>query len=204
MQILIRIALALFTPTSDADAEALHRFAPSYITVDVAREHVWAARVAGAAYGVDADMVLAISYHESRFTNNVVSKEAGGRVSCGVMTPYPTKTCLSKHLLAQYLDGTRHWAIDWRRAGDVRSEREALLGYAGGYRMIRRCRLGPVLRHKTRGDDLCRTPEVFAWIRARIIGARQIRDPLRTEARRRAPQGQRGRLPHELEQAERE
>ena len=175
MQILLRIALAIFTPTSDADAEALQRFAPSYVTVDTARAHVWTARVAAAAYGVDADMVLAISYHESRFTHNVVSKEAGGRVSCGVMTPYPTKKCVSKPLIAQYLDGTRHWAIDWQRAGDVRSNREALLGYAGGYRMIHRCRLGPVLRHKTHGDDLCRTPEVFARIRDRIVDARQPR-----------------------------
>ena len=175
MQILIRIVIALFTPTSDADAEALHRFAPSYVTVDAARDHVWAARTAATIYGVDADMLLAISWHESRLTANVVSKEAGGRVSCGVMTPYPTKTCVSKPLLAQYLDGTRHWAIDWRRAGDVRSDREALLGYAGGYRMIRRCRRGPVLRHKTHGDDLCRTPGVFAQIRSRIVAARQIR-----------------------------
>lgn len=175
MQILLQIALAIFTPTSDADAEALHRFAPSYVTIDTAREHVWAARVASAAYGVDADMTIAIAYHESRFTHNVVSKEAGGRVSCGVMTPYPTKTCVSKPLLAQYLDGARHWAIDWRRAGDVRNDREALLGYAGGYRMIRRCRQGPVLRHKTHGDDLCRTPEVFAGIKARIVAARQPR-----------------------------
>ena len=175
MQILIRIVIAIFTPTSDADAEALHRFAPSYVTVDAARDHVWAARAAATIYGVDADMLLAISWHESRLTANVVSKEANGRVSCGAMTPYPTKTCVSKPLVAQYLDGARHWAIDWRRAGDVRSDREALLGYAGGYRMIRRCRQGPVLRHKTHGDDLCRTPDVFAQIRSRIVVARQIR-----------------------------
>ena len=175
MEILIRLALALFTPTSDADAEALHRFAPSYVTVDSAREHIWAARAAAATYDVDADMVLAISYHESRFTPNVVTKEPGGRVSCGAMTPYPTKTCVTKPLLAQYLDGTRHWAIDWRRAGDVRSDREALLGYAGGYFLIRGCRRGPVLRHKTHGDDLCRTADVFAAIRASIVRARQTK-----------------------------
>ena len=172
MELLIQITLALFTLPSDADAEALHRFAPKYVTVDAARDHLWAARVAAAYYEVDADMVLAISYHESRFTDNVVSKEAGKRVSCGVMTPYPTKTCVSKPLLAQYLDGARHWAVDWRRAGDVRNDREALLGYAGGYSMIRRCRQGPVLRHKTHGDNLCKTPEAFGSIRARIIAAR--------------------------------
>ena len=91
------------------------------------------------------------------------------------MTPYPTKTCTPKSLLAQYLDGVRHWAIDWRRAGDVRSDREALLGYAGGYFLIRGCRKGPVLRHKTHGDDLCRTADVFAHIRSRIVAARQMR-----------------------------
>ena len=80
MQILLRIALAIFTPTSDADAEALQRFAPSYVTIDTAREHVWSARVAAAAYGVDADMTIAIAYHESRFTHNVVSKEADEEV----------------------------------------------------------------------------------------------------------------------------
>lgn len=176
MQILIRIALALFTPSaSDADAEALHRFAPSYVTVEAAREHLWAARTAAAIYGVDADTVLSISFHESRFTGNAVTKERGGRVSCGAMTPYPTKECESKSLLAQYLDGTRHWAIDWRRAGDVRNEHEALLGYAGGYQLIHACRLGPVLRHKTRGDDLCRTPDVFRWIRSRIVATRSLR-----------------------------
>ena len=174
MQILffLRFLIALVTPPSDSDAEALHRFAPRYVTVDAAREHLWAARVAAATYGVDADAALAISFHESRFTDGTVTKESGGRVSCGVMTPFPRKRCEAKPLLAQYLDGTGHWA-QWRRAGDVRNDREALLGYAGGYRLIRRCRRGPVLRHKTHGDDLCRTDVVFAQIRARIIAARQ-------------------------------
>lgn len=167
-----RFLIALLTPTSDADAEALHRFAPKYVTVDGAREHVWAARTAAAAYGVDADLTMAIAYHESRFTDGAVTKEAGGRVSCGAMTPFPTKTCTSKSLLAQYLDGTRHWAMDWRRAGGVRSARESLLGYAGGYALIHRCRRGRVLRYGTSGDDLCKTPEVFGMIRARIVAAR--------------------------------
>jgi len=173
VHILLRVMVAIFTPASDADAEALHHFSPEEVTVDRAYEHVWAARVAAAIYDVDADMVLAISWHESRFTANVVAAEPGGRVSCGAMTPYPTKKCVAKPLLAQYLDGTRHWAVDWAHAGDVRNEHEALLGYAGGYSLIRACRQGPVLRHVTQGDDLCKTPEVFAWIRSRIIAARQ-------------------------------
>ena len=169
----LRVALAIFTPTSDADAEALHRFSPE-VTVESAHDHVWAARVSAAIYEVDADMVLAISWHESRFTTNVVATEPGGRVSCGAMTPYPTSKCAVKSLLGQYLDGTRHWAVDWGHAGDVRNEHEVLLGYAGGYSLIHACRKGPRLRHETWGDDLCKTPEVFSWIRARIQGARQL------------------------------
>ena len=173
MEMLIRIVIALFVPPSEADAEALQRFAPKYVTVDVAREHIWAARIAATAYNVDADMVIAIAYHESRLTSNVVAKEAGRRVSCGAMTPFPTATCEAKPLLAQYLDGTKHWAVDWKRAGDVRNNREALLGFAGGYRLIRACRRKPVLRYRTHGDDLCKTPEVFAGIRSRVQEARK-------------------------------
>jgi hypothetical protein len=175
MQSFFRLLLAIFTPTSDTDAEALHRFAPNEVTIEEAREHVWAARVAAEVYGVDADMVLSLGYHESRFSDGVIAREPGGRVSCGVMTPIPTRACTKKSLLAQYLEGTRHWAIDWRDAKGVRSDREALLGYAGGYALIRKCRQGPVLRHKTSGDDLCRTPEVFGWIRSRIQSARKVR-----------------------------
>lgn len=173
LHVLLRVALAIVTPATDADATALHRFAPDEVTVDRAREHVWAARVAATIYGVDADMVLAISYHESHFAQDAVTAESGGRVSCGAMTPYPTRACRRRSLLDQYLDGTRHWAVDWRHAGDVRSAHEALLGYAGGYALIRACRRGPVLRHQTTGDDLCQTPEAFARIRARIRAARQ-------------------------------
>jgi len=175
MQILLRVLLAILTPTSDEDAEGLHRFAPNEVTIDAAYAHVWSARVAAAVYGVDSDLVLAIGYHESHFTDNVVSNEPGRRVSCGAMTPYPqTSKCVSKSLLEQYLDGTRHLAVDWGRAGDVRNAREALLGYAGGYYLIRGCRQGPMLRYGTSGDDLCRTPEVFGWIRTRIRAARQL------------------------------
>jgi hypothetical protein len=175
MQILLHVLLAIFTSTSDADAEGLHRFDPNEVTVDQARDHVWAARVAATYYNVDVDMVLAIGWHESRFTDSVVAVEPGGRVSCGAMTPYPTRTCKKKTLLEQYFDGTKHWAVDWRRAGDVRNEREVLLGYAGGYHLIRACRQGPVLRHETEGDDLCKTPEVFMGIRNRIRAARMPR-----------------------------
>lgn len=174
MQIILRITLAFLSPTSDADAEALHRFAPNEVTVDRARDHIWAARVAAAVYGVDEAMILAVAYHESRFQADAVTHEVGGRVSCGAMTPIPQKTCTKKTLLEQYLDGTEHWANDWKHAGGLQNEHEVLLGYAGGYRLIYACRQSPVLRHKTTGDDLCKTPEVFGAIRARIRAARQV------------------------------
>lgn len=174
LHVVFRVAIAMLTPPTDADAAGLHRFAPNEVSSDRARDHVWAARVAAAFYGVDADMVLAIGYHESHFTESAVGPESGGRVSCGTMTPYPTNVCVPRSLLGQYLDGTRHWVIDWRRARDVRGDHEALLGYAGGYALIRACRRGHVLRHATYGDDLCRTPEVFGWIRSRIRSARAV------------------------------
>jgi hypothetical protein len=197
--LILRFVIAVLTPVSEADAVGLHRFAPDEVSVDHAYQHVWAARAATALFAVDAqpathanvlatvsaylawlfvvdgDLTLAIGFHESHFTDNVVSHEPGKRVSCGAMTPYPTRTCVQKTLLEQYFDGVHHLAIDWKHAGDVRSDREALLGYAGGYYLIRACRQGPVLRFKTYGDDLCLTPEVFAGIRDRIRRARQPR-----------------------------
>lgn len=173
MQLIFRILLALVTPTSSAEAAGLHRFAPEEVTVENAYVHVWAARVAATRYSVDMYMVLAVSYHESRFQIDVVTPAPGGRVACGVMTPYPTIRCNQKTLLEQYFDGTRHWAVDWRGARGVRNEKEALLGYAGGYLLIRHCRQGPVLRYKTHGDDLCRTPNVFNSLREHIHTALQ-------------------------------
>ena len=183
LSVILRVMIAVFTPPSDAEIEGLHRFAPEEVSVEHARAHVWCARVAAAIYDdsvglvrhVDTDMVLAIDYHESHFTDGAVGPEAGGRVSCGAMTPTPTDHCEKKPLLSQVLEGTRHLIVDWGTAGDVRSEREAYLGYAGGYVAIRKCRVGPVLRYGDHGDDLCMTPEVFAWIRSRIQETRRPR-----------------------------
>jgi hypothetical protein len=183
LSVILRVVIAIFTPPSDAEIEGLHRFAPEEVSVEHARDHVWCARVAAAIYDdsdglvrhVDTDTVLAIDYHESHFTDGAVGRESGGRVSCGAMTPTPTDHCDEKPLLAQILEGTRHLVVDWGTARDVRSTREAYLGYAGGYTAIRKCRVGPVLRYGDHGDDLCMTPEVFAWIRSRIQETRRPR-----------------------------
>lgn len=169
---ILRIAIAALTPVSDADAIALHRFSPEEITIEHARDHIWAARVAAVAYTVDENMILAIAFHESNMREDAVSHEPGGRVSCGSMTPTPVNHCTKKPLLAQILEGTRHWAVEWQEARGVRSEHEALLGVAGGYRGIYKCRQGPVLRYGDHGDDLCLTPEVFWRLRDRIRAAR--------------------------------
>lgn len=160
--------LAIFSPPDRLAAEGLHRFAPNEISIVRAYAHVWAARVAAARYNADPDMVLAISYHESRFTPDTVTPGPAGTVSCGAMTPYPTIQCPHQTLLAQYLEGTRHWTL-WNGAPAVHSAHEGLLGYAGGYALIQACRQGVVLRH---GHNLCKTPEVFEAIRTQILKAR--------------------------------
>lgn len=155
--------LTWFVPASDA--EALRRTAPQYLDHELAAEHLAAARVAGAAYRVDPDLLLAIAWRESRYATNATTAETGGRVSCGVMTPEPTARCSRQTVLDGYLAGARHLRV-W--LGATRNEHAALLGYAGGYRLIAACRRGPVLR--VRGGlslDLCVTRELarVAWIR---------------------------------------
>jgi hypothetical protein len=203
MQIFIRIVLAIFTPTSDADAEGLHRFAPGEVTVDRAYGHVWAERVAAAVYGIDTDkkfaasamqgrvmiaallalllttdaaveqlhrtapayltieqarvhyaaaraaewktgeraeLLLAVAWHESRYDAAAITPEPGGRVSCGVLTPYPTSHCEQRSLVEQYIDGAHHLA-GWRRIchGD---EWCTLTALAGGGGLVALCRAG--------------------------------------------------------------
>jgi hypothetical protein len=173
--IFLRILFVFLRGVSDEDARGLYTYASAYsaqMTIDGAREHLVSARIAGAFYDVDPDLLLAIARHESNLESNTVTPEPGHRVSCGVMTPKPMASCSDESLVGQYMDGAHHLMMDWGRVGDVRSRREMLLGFAGGYGLIRGCRRGPVLRHGEYGDDLCRTPEVFYWMRAQIRAAR--------------------------------
>jgi hypothetical protein len=81
------------------------------------------------------------------------------------MQPIMYKQCVAPRLLDGYLEGARHLR-GWMRA--TRSQRDALVGYAGGYAMIERCKLGPIVRVRAGGEvDLCSTPELrrTAWIR---------------------------------------
>lgn len=165
--------------------DGLRTTAPTYLTAESATEHVLSATLAAMAFGLDPDLLLSIAHHESRYQYKEITREAGGKVSCGVMTPVPTHAKGACQLatsspLAGYLHGAHHLR-DWhaacerllspvrRRTGMGRPtiglpanalRRCALLGYAGGYYLINYCR--------TQKHRACSTPEVFlkraAWI----------------------------------------
>ncbi len=171
--IVLRIVIALVGPAPSELATGIRATAPRDVTSDaVAIDHASSAVIAGAAFDLPPDLLLAIAHHESRYQASAVTAEAGGKLSCGVMTPEPMHdaercSAATSSLLAGYLHGARHLR-GWLAAahGNVRI---ALLGYAGGYRMISACRAGPVLRVRGKVTlDLCRTPEIFAARAARI------------------------------------
>jgi hypothetical protein len=167
LDFVLHLALALGLGPSPSDVEALRRTASEPVSAQAAADHLTAARAAAERYGVDANLLLAIADHESRYTD-ATTPEVGGRVSCGAMTPTPIARCAHDGILVDYLRGAEHLA-GWIAAarGDLRG---ALLGYAGGYVLLRACAEGPVLRDRPGGQvDLCSTPDVFLrrarWIR---------------------------------------
>lgn len=149
--------------TSSADAAALRRTAPG-LTPTAAAENIAAARLAGSAYRLDPDLLLAIAWRESKYERDAVGPTVRGKRACGVMEPVMRTVCDAPTLLDGYLEGARHLR-EWMRA--THSQLEALIGYAGGYAMIERCRVGPIERERGgRTVDLCSAPERIraAWI----------------------------------------
>ncbi len=155
---LVALVLSLLLPA--ADVEHLRATAPTYLTEESARENLADAVVAGVVERVSPAMLLSIAWHESRYWAAAITPEVGGLDSCGVMTPEPLARCSAESwtLIGGYLEGARHLRT-WLDAcrGD---ERCALLGYAGGYRLIDLCR--------RRDVRACHTPDVFrrraSWI----------------------------------------
>lgn len=148
---MLEIILTVLLSVTDSDAEALRSTAPAYLTLDKAKEHLAAARLAAAAYRVNADYALAIAWHESRYTVEAATLEprdprtGAPRWSCGVMTPKPMTNrslCMenTRSALAGYMAGAEHmreWVDQCR--GNLHC---ALRGYGGkaAPRFIQRAR----------------------------------------------------------------
>lgn len=138
------LTLWLTLQSTPAEAKALQGTAPMYLTQATATQHLGATRLVGAKYDIDPAVLLSVAYHESRFVVDLSTRESGGRVSCGVMTPAPQEHCGHEDLtlLGGYLAGASHlraWidvchTVDhWHH--DVNDEvilRCALWAYAGG------------------------------------------------------------------------
>jgi len=118
------------------------------------RDHEAAARFAELITGVSHERLLAIAWHESRFTANVITREPGGRVSCGALTPVPHRSPCSRFetsLVGGYLTGAVHWK-QWLSICRG-NEWCADLAYGGGLGLVRACRRGHVFVR--RGVDAC-------------------------------------------------
>jgi hypothetical protein len=165
MSIIAAVLVFLFTSPNDADA--LRRTAPNDLTAPAAMEHLTSARIAASFYGIDADMLLSTAYFESRYTSSVVGPVVAGKTACGVLQPTMETKCVGQTVLEDYLDGAKHLQ-DWYRACRG-NERCALLGYGGGYALIKSCAEGPVMRERGgRKVDLCTIPDIRQF-RARWI-----------------------------------
>jgi hypothetical protein len=138
------LSLWLACQSTPAEAQGLQETAPAYLTRISAAQHLGAARLAGRGYNVDPAVLLSVAYHESRFVVDLRTRESGGRVSCGVMTPTPKARCDRSEmtLLGGYLAGAAHlrtWINVCQAADhghhDIDDEviqRCALWAYAGG------------------------------------------------------------------------
>jgi hypothetical protein len=183
IQVSLLVSLWLAMQSTPAEVQAFRDTAPDYLTPWSASQHLGAARVAADRYGVDYPTLLAIAHHESRFVVRSRTREpsdAGGpRVSCGVMTPVPKRSCADQELtvLGGYLAGASHlrtWmdachASDrWRHdVHDREILRCALWAYAGGRGFRAFCQA-----HEGRaGCDAVGRFEQMAQVIRRVLGA---------------------------------
>lgn len=154
-------------------AVALARTAPEPLSVEDAAAHFAASRVAALVHEVDPDMLLAIAARESHYNPKTRTK-AFGKVACGVMTPILLTYCKPSGVLGGYLNGAAHLR-EWIDAKGLRKstkahpwvrESETLRGFAGGYHLIRGCRIGPMWLTLPNGKlwDACQS-DVIVWSR---------------------------------------
>ena len=138
MEQILAALFAFFTSLADVPAaEALMSTAKdTRLTVGTATLHVAAARFAGVLTSIDPDLLLAIAHHESRFEPTVVGPLVRGKRACGVMQQIPIRgRCPAPSILRDYVEGAKHLA-GWLRAQRGNMDR-ALVGYAGGYRLLK-------------------------------------------------------------------
>jgi hypothetical protein len=179
MSTLIAFLLTLCGASRQAEANALRQTAPTYLESDlVAAAHLAGSTYAGDAFSVDPAVLLAIAYRESRYTLGVVGREVRGRRACGLMQPMMhDDTCRKQTVVEGYLEGASHlrtWLDTKTCRGDLHC---ALLGYGGGYALIRGCAAGPVVVERNgKRADLCKfipgsVTARAAWIRNRLARA---------------------------------
>lgn len=179
MSTLIAFFLTLCGASRQAESNALRQTAPAYLESDlVAAAHLAGSTYAGDAFSVDPAVLLAIAYRESRYTLGVVGHEVKGRHACGLMQPMMHGDgCREQSVLEGYLEGASHlrtWLDTKTCRGDLHC---ALLGYGGGYALIRGCAVGPVVveRNGKRADFCTFIPNSItvraAWIRTRLARA---------------------------------
>ena len=162
IEILVALVSALVPPHV---VDGFRSTAPDYLTSDdQAREHVAAAIVAGMVTDTEPTLLLSIAYGESRYQPDARTPEAGGRVSCGVMTPEPLARCPQRMTVTSgYLAGARHVRV-W--LDHAKHETTALFGVAGGWRLIKAC---------AHGGRRCYAPAMFKARAARIRRAIEMR-----------------------------
>lgn len=152
MSLIVVVLSFLFT--SSDDVEALRSTAPSYLTTETARSHLVAARYAASVHRVDADLLLSIAWFESRYDATARTAEPLGKTSCGVMTPVPKPKCVTPNLVNGYLEGAEHLRT-WLDVANGNLN-VAMLGFAGGYKMIKSCSEGKLMVQRGGRDvDLC-------------------------------------------------
>lgn len=161
--------LALLWPSDEA-VENLRRSAPRDLTAETARAHMTAAQVAAVLYELEPSLLLAIAYRESRYQTGVTGPLVRGKRACGLMQPMMHDTkCQQQTVLEGYLEGASHlrrWLDTKTCRGDLRC---AMLGYGGGYALLKRCADGPVMVERSgRTADLCHMPD-WTFARARRI-----------------------------------
>lgn len=172
MSSFILLFLTVIGAVRQPEADALRQTAKVALpSLEVAALHLGAATFVGERFSVDPAVLLAIAYRESRYTTGVVGPEVRGRRACGLMQPMMhAESCREQSVLEGYAEGAGHlrtWLDTKTCRGDLHC---ALLGYGGGYALIRGCAAGPVVvERNNKRADLCMFVPRSIEVRAEMI-----------------------------------